>query len=87
MKKWEGYKKERDEWFEKAIPYLEKTVAIYDGKTGSISAEDKQTYLSAMISLKQCYGSLNKSDKFMEIKKKIEAAGGKVVELTKSVGE
>jgi tetratricopeptide (TPR) repeat protein len=74
VKKWEGYKKERDEWFEKAIPYLEKTVAIYDGKTGSISAEDKQTYLSAMISLKQCYGSLNKSDKFMEIKKKIEAA-------------
>lgn len=73
LKKYDALKSERNEWFGKALPFLEKTIAIYDGKVGTMKPEDKDTYVNAITSAKTIYGSLNKTDKFMEMKKKQEA--------------
>lgn len=73
IKKYDNLKTERDEWFNKALPYLEKTVTLYDPKAASLAGEDKNTYMSALIAGKEIYAKQNKFDKSGEFKKKLDA--------------
>lgn len=73
MKKYDGLKAQRDEWFSKALPYLDKTVTLLDADAASLKAEDKNTYMGALVAAKEIYAKQNKLDKATEYKKKLEA--------------
>jgi len=73
MKKYDGLKAQRDEWFGKALPYLDKTVTLLDANAASLKAEDKNTYMGALIAAKEIYAKQNKLEKATEYKKKLEA--------------
>src|SRR5690606_38179246 len=47
IKKYDALKAQRDDWFNKALPYLEKTVTAYDPQAASLKGEDKKTYMNA----------------------------------------
>jgi len=71
-KKYDLLKGDRDKLFVKATPYIEKTYSLLDPKASTLSGEDKSTYRSSMIALKELYARQNKADKAAELKKKIE---------------
>ncbi|HRO41462.1 MAG TPA: hypothetical protein PL009_01415 [Flavipsychrobacter sp.] len=73
IKKYDGLKAQRDEWFDKALPYLEKTVTSLDVQATSLKGEDKNTYMGALVAAKEIYAKQNKLDKATEFKKKLEA--------------
>jgi hypothetical protein len=73
IKKYDALKAQRDEWFTKALPYLEKTVSMYEPQAATLKGEDKTTYMSAIIAAKEIYAKQNKLDKSAELKKKLEA--------------
>jgi hypothetical protein len=73
IKKYDALKAKRDEWFNKALPYLEKTVNTLDANAASLKGEDKKTYMNALVAAKEIYAKQNKLDKATEYKKKLEA--------------
>jgi len=73
MKKFDGLKAQRDEWFGKALPYLDKTVTLLDPSAATLKNEDKNTYMGALIAAKEIYAKQNKLEKATEYKKKLEA--------------
>ncbi len=73
LKKYDGLKDERDKWFDKALPYLEKTITSLDGQTSTLSGEDKNTYMGAIVAAKEIYAKQNKLEKATELKKKLES--------------
>jgi len=73
LKKYETLEAERNDWFSKALPYLEKTVTILDPQATSLKGEDKNTYLGAVVAAKEIYAKQNKLEKATEFKKKLEA--------------
>ncbi len=73
MKKYEDLKKQRDAMFAKATPYLEQTFNILDAKHPNLSEEDKFTYQSSIIALRNIYLKLNQTDKAAKMKQKLDA--------------
>lgn len=71
QKKYDDLKATRDGLFVKATPYFEKAYATMDGKT--LSDEDRGTYKSTLLALKEVYARQNKMDKSAEMKKKYES--------------
>ena len=72
IKKYDGLKAQRDEWFGKALPYLEKTVSMYDPQAASLRGEDKNSYMNALVAAKEIYAKKNNLEKATEFKKKLE---------------
>ena len=68
---------QRDVLFDKAVPYFEKTVSTLGANVGSLNADDKFSYQSSLIALKEIYARKNQLDKSEEMKKKIEALRSK----------
>jgi Tfp pilus assembly protein PilF len=73
LKKYDGLKAQREEWFNKALPYFEKVVTVYDPQAASLKGEDKNTYMSAIVAAKEIYAKQNKLEKASDYKKKLEA--------------
>ncbi len=76
----EAYNKimvERDAAFDKAIPNLTKTVELLEPTASSLSADDKFSYQSALMALKEIYARKNDMAKSGEYKAKLEALRGK----------
>ena len=73
LKKYDALKAEREEWFNKALPFLDKTIDLYNPKAGSLAGEDRTTYMSALIAAKEIYAKQNKFDKAKELKSKLDA--------------
>lgn len=67
----------RDANFEKALPFLVKTVAAYEPNAKSLSSDDKFSYQSALIALKEIYARKNDMAKSAEYKAKLEASKAK----------
>lgn len=67
----------RDAAYDKAIPSLEKSVSILEPKLASLSQDDKFSYQSALIALKEIYARRNNMDKSGVYKAKLEALKGK----------
>lgn len=72
QKKYDALKVQREALFTKSLPYLEKTYTILEPKAGSLNSEDKFTYQSALVALKEIYVRQNKMDKSAEMKAKLE---------------
>lgn len=64
----------RDASFEKALPFLVKTVAAYEPNEKSLSSDDKFSYISALTALKEIYARKNDMAKSAEYKAKLELA-------------
>ena len=62
----------RDGIFDKAVPYFDKSVSIFEPKVGSLNADDKFSYQSALTALREIYARKNNMDKSNEMKKKLE---------------
>ena len=67
----------RDANFEKALPFLMKTVAAYEPNAKNLNSEDKFSYQSALIALKEIYARKNDMAKSSEYKAKLEASKAK----------
>jgi len=67
----------RDANFEKALPYLVKTVTAYEPNAKSLSSDDKFSYQSALIALKEIYARKNDMTKSAEYKAKLDASRAK----------
>jgi len=62
QKKYDALKKERDEYFNKAIPALETALSI------------KNDDIVVIQTLMQLYGKVGKTDKYNEMKKMLDAS-------------
>ena len=72
IKKYEGLKKQRDDMFNKGLPYLAKAAEVVSSKDASTqSADDKSTLQSAYQAQVQIYNALGNKAKAEEYKKKI----------------
>jgi hypothetical protein len=70
-KKYDALKAKRDELFKQSQPYLEKTYSVLDPKASSLAPEDKQTYHSTVMALKELYAKLGNPTKSNEMKAKL----------------
>lgn len=71
-KKYDELKSDRDKMFSKALPFMEKTNEILGPKAETLTGEDRSTYRSSLIALKELYARKNQTDKVTEIKKKLD---------------
>jgi len=72
-KKYDGLKASRDATFGQALPYFEKANEVLSKDEGNLKNEDKATYKSTLMALKEIYARLNKMDKSQEMGKKLDA--------------
>jgi hypothetical protein len=72
-KKYDDLKAKRDALFGKSMPYFEKAYTIFSGQEKTMRDEDKRTYKSTILALKEVYSRQNKLDKSAEMKKKYES--------------
>lgn len=72
-KKYDELLKKRDVLFNKALPYLQSTLDKLDPQVESLKGEDRATYSSTIIAMKEIYARQNKLDKAKELKEKLDA--------------
>ncbi len=72
QKKYDGLKEQRDGLFTKSTPYFEKAYSELSKNEKDLRGDDKQTYKSTLMSLKEVYARQNKLDKSAEMKHKLE---------------
>lgn len=70
--KYDKLKKQRDEFFNKAIPPYESAVSIYSAKP-KVEGNDADVYSSTLTGLKQIYTVLDKKDKVQGVEEKLKA--------------
>ncbi len=73
MKKYDGLKAERDEWFKKSLPFMEKVVTSLEPKASSLNGQDLETYQNAIMAAREIYAKQNRLQEATEYKKKFEA--------------
>ena len=73
QKKYDNLKVRRDELFTKSEPYFEKAYSVLSANEGSLKDEDKKTYKSTLLALKEVYARQNKMDKSADMRKKYES--------------
>jgi hypothetical protein len=73
MKKYDELKVKRDQLFVQSLPYFEKVVSLQEGKIATMSKDDRFTYQSALLAMRQIYAIQNNLEKVAEMKKKQEA--------------
>jgi hypothetical protein len=71
MAEYDKLKLKRDDYFNKALPYLEKASSIYSGNK-SLSEVDRENYYSTLQALRQVYAAQNKTDKMTEVSNKLK---------------
>lgn len=71
-KKWEALNAQRNVFFDKAFPHLEKIYATLEPRQKDLDTDNKFIYQSSLAAMSQIYALQNKMDKVAEIKKKIE---------------
>ncbi|MEZ5016339.1 MAG: hypothetical protein R2800_04750 [Flavipsychrobacter sp.] len=72
-KKYDELQKKRDALFEKALPYLQTTLDKLDPQVETLKSEDRSTYRSTIVAMKEIYARQNKLDKAKELKEKLDA--------------
>ncbi|MEI8279745.1 MAG: tetratricopeptide repeat protein [Bacteroidota bacterium] len=72
MKKYDELKAKRDAMFVQAMPFLETTYSQLEPKSSTLNNDDKFTYKSCLIALKEIYSRQNKMDKANEMKGKLD---------------
>jgi len=73
QKKYDALKAQREELFAKSLPYFEKAYSLFSATEKDLRDEDKKTYKSTILALKEIYARQSKMDKSAEMKKKYES--------------
>ncbi len=73
QKKYDDLKTQRGAFFMKAMPYFEKSVSSLEAKGGTMTPDDKFTYQSALIAMKEIYIRQDDMTKANAVKAKLEA--------------
>ncbi|RYZ50944.1 MAG: tetratricopeptide repeat protein [Sphingobacteriales bacterium] len=73
IKKYNDLQKQRNSWFNKSLPFLEKTIALYEPRLSSLGGDDKQSYMAAVTTARLIYAKLGMEEKQKEMKAKQEA--------------
>lgn len=73
LKKFDGLKIERDEWFNKAATQFEKVITIWEPQAKSLKGDDLANYQTAIIQAKEIYARQSNMQKAGELKKKLDA--------------
>ncbi|RYD51322.1 MAG: tetratricopeptide repeat protein [Sphingobacteriales bacterium] len=73
MRKVDALKVQRDAMFARAQPYFEQVVSLLEGKGSSMSQDDKVSYQSALIGLREIYTRTNDTAKLTATKAKLSA--------------
>lgn len=71
-KKWDALNAQRNVYFDKAFPHLEKIAVSLEPKMKELDADNMFIYQSSLAAMSQIYALQNKMDKVAEIKKKID---------------
>lgn len=66
MTKYKDLEKQRDAFFQKALPLFEKCKSMYQPKTSKLSGEDRKFYVQTLEALAKIYAIQNKMDKAKE---------------------
>jgi hypothetical protein len=74
QKNYDELKAKRDFLFGQALPHFDKVYQNFDAKTTSLNAEDKFTYQSTLVAMKEIYAKQNNMARSDEMKKKLEAS-------------
>lgn len=73
LRKAEALKVQRDNMFARAQPYFEKAVQLSEAKGSGMSQDDKFTYQSSLIALREIYTRTNNTAAAEATKKKLDA--------------
>ncbi|MES2703683.1 MAG: tetratricopeptide repeat protein [Bacteroidota bacterium] len=73
MKKYDELKLKRDGFFNKALPYLEKSYTVLSAQAGDLKGEDMRTYKGTLMALSKVYAVQSKLDKATDMNKKYDA--------------
>jgi predicted Zn-dependent protease len=71
--KYDGLKVKREAMFGKSMPYFEKAYTTLKANAANLSGDDKNTYRSCMIALKEVYARVNQMDKSKAMKAEYDA--------------
>jgi hypothetical protein len=74
QRKVEALRTQRDNYFTKAIPYLERSFALIDIKGDAMTAQERETYQQSLFALREIYLRTNQTAKAEEAKKKYDAS-------------
>jgi hypothetical protein len=73
QKQYDIYMKERDTWFDRALVPFEAAYSNLNGRSGSLTMDEKLTYQKTMIGLREIYSRKNNTAKTAELKAKLDA--------------
>jgi Tfp pilus assembly protein PilF len=73
LRKADALKTQRDAMFARAQPYFEQVVSLLEGKGSTMSEDDKFSYRSALIGLREIYTRTNNAAKLATTKVKLDA--------------
>lgn len=73
MKKYDALKKERDGWFTKGLPSLEKAIDIWEPISKTLKGEDYTAYQAAILAASKIYAIQNNGEKVKALRAKLEA--------------
>lgn len=73
MKKYDALKAERDGWFAKGLPSLEKAIDIWEPVAKTLKGEDYYSYQGAIAAASRIYAIQNNGEKVKALKAKLEA--------------
>lgn len=73
LRKYDALKVQRDALFARARPYFEKVQSLLESKGSSMNQDEKVTYQSSLIGLREIYTRVNDTAKADEVKKKLDA--------------
>ncbi len=69
---YDALKGKRDALFGKSMPYFEKAYTVYSGREKDLSGDEKNTYKSTVLALKEVYARQSKMDKSKEMLEKLK---------------
>lgn len=73
MKKYDALKKERDGWFAKALPSLEKAIDLWEPTSKTLKGDDFNAYQAAILAASKIYAIQNNGEKVKALRAKLEA--------------
>jgi hypothetical protein len=73
QRKYDGLKAQRDDLFNKSLPYFDKANTLFSAKESDLKGDDRKTYKYTLQALMQIYNIQSKLDKAADMKKKYES--------------
>lgn len=77
QRKVEALRVQRDNFFNKSVPFLERSYALIDIKGAAMTDQERDTYQQSLFALREVYLRTNQPEKAADAKRKYDASVGK----------